>query len=227
MPRTVQGEKWDEATQSFSGRTTDEDGNTIENVHRFIDKDTREWRHVARDSTGKIVFEAEATGKRKSTLTHPDVKDQEAKAPPAEMKVLERMVGKWHEEGVMRIAEGRRAETHMTYTSEFRSILGGHFILQRASDKDGKVVIMTIRTFDPERQEYRQWLFDSNGSASEVSGQWDESTDTLTFTDKGQETTGIATIRFPDEETTEWEFVSKDEQGKVYLHTEGKSVRQK
>ena len=143
------------------------------------------------------------------------------------MKVLQRMAGKWHEEGVTRIAEGRPAETRITYTSKFSSILGGHFLLQRASDKDGKVVIVTVRTFDPEQQEYRQWLFDSNGSASELSGQWNDAKNTLTLTDEGESITGVGTIHFLDDETMEWEFVSKDAQGKVYLHVEGKSTRQK
>ena len=62
---------------------------------------------------------------------------------------------------------------------------------------------MTIRTFDPEQQEYRQWLFDSNGSASELSGQWNDAKNTLTQTGEGESITGVGTIHCLDDETME------------------------
>lgn len=187
----------------------------------------RQKTTLSPENTGKINFESESTGKRKSPLPIFDAKEQESKVPPAEMKVLQRVVGTWQDEGVVKVAEGKNVDTRMTTTKEVTSILGGHFVRQEACDNDGKIVFVSIQTFDPQQQAYRQWLFHWEGFVTESSGQWDETTDTLTLTDEGQGITGVSTIHFLDDETAEWSVVYKDQQGKDYDNIEGKSIRQK
>jgi hypothetical protein len=206
---------------------TEKNGNTLEQVLRFVGKDTMEWTSVRRDAIGEIIFDVEGKGERKSSLPSFQARGAKAENVPAEMKPLQRMIGAWHDEIVTKVAEGSSVETSTSYTSRISPILGGHFVRHEAADNDGNVVYIAILTFDPKQEVYRQWNFRSNGPVSESRGQWGAATDTLTLTHEGQEITGRRTIHFLDEETKEWSLVYRDPQGKIHVHIDGKSTRQK
>ena len=227
MSRGENRGKWDEAAKTFTWKGTLPNGVTSTQTHRFIDNDTQEWTLVFKDSTGKVLLNMEAQAKRKASVTHSDAQRQGAKAPPPEMKLLQQMVGTWQETNVSRVAEWTPKETRGKSTSKVASILGGHFVRCEVFDDNGKAVAMMIRTFDAEQQAYRQWTFHPGSCGVESRGPWDEATNTLTLTDEGQIITSISTIWFSDKDTMQWSYVSRDPQGKVYLHIEGRSVRQR
>ncbi|MHC4401009.1 MAG: DUF1579 family protein [Planctomycetota bacterium] len=227
MPRGENRGKWDEVSQTINWKAADKNGNTTEQVHRFIDKDRWDWTLIIKDRRREVVLDVEGKGKRKLSPASINVGEQVAKATPAEMKVLLRGVGTWQSEGVIKVAEGRPVEIRTTYTYEIIPILGGHFVRHRVCDEDGKAVAVIIQTFDPEQQQYRGWVFRSDGSTAESSGYWDEATSTLAMTGVGQRTTEISTTRFLDDRTAEWSLVSRDQHGKGLLNIQGKSIRLK
>ena len=160
-------------------------------------------------------------------LATSDVRGQETKAPPPEMKVLHKLVGAWQGEATFRVAEWTPEETHTKATSKNELILGGHVLQSRGFDSQGKLSQIHLFTYDKEQQVYRKWFFDSNGSTVEDVGQWDEGSSTLTFTNETRGITGVVSFHFVDKDTVQWSVVSKDQQGKVYLDLHGKTTRQK
>ncbi len=160
-------------------------------------------------------------------LATSDVRGQEAKAPPPEMKVLHRLVGAWQGEATSKVAEWTPEETRTKATSKNDLILGGHVLRSRGLDSQGKLSQIHFFTYDRERQVYRHWFFDSNGSTVEDVGKWDERSSTLTFTNKTRGIIGVVSFHFVDTDTVQWSVVSKDQQGKVYLDIHGKTTRQK
>ena len=160
-------------------------------------------------------------------LATSDVRGQESKAPPPEMKVLHRMVGAWQGEATSKVAEWTPKETRKKETGKNELILGGHFLLSKGFDSQGKLSGIHLFTFDKEQQAYRHWFFDSNGSTVEDVGKWDEGSNTLTLKNEKRGITGVLSFHFVDKDTVQWSVVSKDQQGKVYLDIHGKTTRQK
>ena len=82
-------------------------------------------------------------------------------------------------------------------------------------------------TFDSQRKTYRNWLFHSSGFFVDSTGTWNESSQTLTFTNKPYAgATGAVMVHFLDETTYDWSIINKDARGEVVFHMEGKAVRQ-
>ena len=160
-------------------------------------------------------------------LATSDVRGQETKAPPPEMKVFHKMVGAWQSEATSKVAEWTPEENHTKGTSKNDLILGGHFLLSRNFDSQGKLSDIHLFTYDKEQQAYQQWFFDSNGSTLESTGKWDEGSSTLTLENETRGITGVFSMQFGDKDTVQWSVVSKDQQGKVYLDLHGKTTRQK
>ena len=160
-------------------------------------------------------------------LATSNVLGQESKAPPAEMKVLHKLVGAWQSEMTFRVAEWTPEETVTKRTNKSDLILGGHFLLNKNFDSQGKLSVIYLFTYDKEQQAYRQWFFDSKGSTLESTGKWDEGSSTLTLKNETRGITGVYSMHFVDKDTVQWSVVSKDQQGKVYLDLHGKTTRQK
>jgi hypothetical protein len=225
IPRERLRGEWDEATETITWKGRLPGGITVTGDHRFLDEDTFEWSLTHKDRTGKVILLMAAKSKRKPSVTQSDAHSREGAPPPPEMKLLGQMVGTWQESNVSRVAEWTPQETRGRSTLKVVPILGGHFV--RCEFTDGEREAMMIRTFDPEQQAYRQWTFHLGSCGVESRGQWDDVTNTLTLTDEGQSITSIGTIWFSDKDTTQWSFISRDRQGKVYLDVIGRSVRQR
>ena len=163
-----------------------------------------------------------------AVLVTVDVRGQEPSAAPPEMKVLRRLVGTWEVLHINKVAKWTPKETRLTNTSKKQLILGGRFVRAEGGfDAEGKPTNMEMFTYDPDKRTYLWWYFDAQGNASESTGTWDESSQTLTFRAKpGSRLTGVMTYRFLDETTFDWEIVAKDPGGEVGFHMEGKAVRQ-
>ena len=83
-------------------------------------------------------------------------------------------------------------------------------------------------TYDSNRKAYRYWFFLSGGFYTESTGTWDERGQTLTFTNRPRRgVTGVVTFRFLDEATFALSLITRDADGEISFHLEGKSVRQK
>jgi len=147
---------------------------------------------------------------------------------PPEMKILKRFVGTWDNEIVSTTADQTLPEEQRKTVGKTRPILGGRFVQGRTFDSQGKLYNLFMYTYDPAKKVYRQWYFDSRGGAFESVGQWDKSTQTLTFTtDFGDGVTGVFEVHFVDKDKLEFAVVSKDADGTVQYSIKGTSTRQK
>ena len=161
-----------------------------------------------------------------AVLMHADVRGQESNVPPPEMKVLERLVGTWEVETIVKVPEETGSDKLVV---KRELVLGGRFVQEMGgSDDKGKPNFMGMYTYDSNRKTYRRWFFLSGGFYTEGTGTWDESRQTLTFTNRlPGGITGTLTLRFSDETTFSHSIIARDASGEISYHQEGKSVRQK
>ena len=159
-----------------------------------------------------------------AVLMHADVQGQESNAPP-EMKALERLVGTWKVEQIVKVPEETRS-TNLVVKREL--VLGSRFVQAGGFDDKGKPTYTGMYTYDANRKTYRYWFFLSGGFYTESTGTWDESSQTFIFKNRlPGGVTGVITLRFLDEVTFVFSVISRDAGGDITYHLEGKSVRQK
>ena len=162
-----------------------------------------------------------------AVLMHADVRGQEPNAPPPEMKALERLVGTWKVDQVVKVPKEERS-TNLVVKREL--VLGGRFVQETGGlDDKGKPGFMGMYTYDAAKKDYRYWFFLSSGFCWEPRGTWDESIQTFTFKGRvGADARGTmtATLRFSDETTFAFSVIGNESDGEVVYHLEGKSVRQ-
>jgi hypothetical protein len=149
--------------------------------------------------------------------------------PPAspELKVLGRFAGTWDTVATFRASGEKARDETFKGTTTVGWSLGGRF-LQWRGRHPGRLEDFQLMTYDPERKEYRQWYFSSEGTADESAGRWDEKKLTMTWSGglSGGRTMANE-VRFPDKDTQEWKLVVKDRAGKVVVDAHGKLTRRK
>jgi hypothetical protein len=143
---------------------------------------------------------------------------------PPELKVLDRFVGTWDAESVSRPAVWTPKEVRVKYVEVRELILDGWFVESKGRSADGKSLWMM--TYDRAKKEYRHWIFVTGGFSFEWSGQWDEATETFSFTgDAGNGITSKLTTHFIDNDHIEFRIIAKDNDGKVYQDMKGTLTR--
>jgi hypothetical protein len=148
-------------------------------------------------------------------------------AKPPELKVLDRYLGTWKIEGVLKPAEWTPKERRVTATTTNEWVLNGWFQYHKVKDGDGNESI-DILTYDPHKKTHRIWSFFSDGFSVEETGTWDDASKTLTSkADLGEGITVVSTMRFVDNDNRELTRVARDAKGKVYLDIRSKLTRQK
>ena len=160
-----------------------------------------------------------------SVLMCASVHGQESTAPPPEMKALERLLGTWKVEQIVKVPKETRS-TNLVVKREL--VLGSRFVQAMGGfDDKGKPTYKGMYTYDSNRKTYRYWFFLSGGFYSESTGTWDERSQTFTFTNRPRRgVTGVITLRLLDETTFVFSIISRDTSGKISYHLEGKSIRQ-
>ena len=154
-----------------------------------------------------------------------DVRGQEPDAPPPEWKPLERLVGTWKVEQIVKVPKETRS-TNLVVKREL--VLGSRFVQAMGGfDDKGKPTYTGMYTYDANRKTYRYWFFLSGGFYTESTGTWDESSQTFIFQNRlPGGVTGVITLQFFDEVTFVFSVISRDAGGDITYHLEGKSVRQ-
>jgi hypothetical protein len=163
-----------------------------------------------------------------STNVSPAQDDKDEKQPPRppELKVLEKLVGTWDWETIAKPAVWTPEEVRAKGTLTRDWVLNRRFLQEKGGNADNPSVCMF--TYDTNKKAYRFWMFNAAGNSLELTGQWNETTRTMTW--KGDVGNGITTsgpMRFVDDDTTEWTAIARDSEGKVYHHMEGKVKRRK
>jgi hypothetical protein len=149
-------------------------------------------------------------------------------AKPAELKVLERFVGAWDCEVVMRPALWTPKEVREKSVEINEMALDGWFLQGLSTTRNGTTNAILMNTYDSTEKKYRVWRFLPGGSCEELSGQWDEATSTMTITtDLGQGITQTAAFHLIGKDHREYQVTAKDSEGRVYLDVHGKVTRRK
>ena len=158
-------------------------------------------------------------------------KESAAVKPPArpdELKTLERFVGVWSTETTIRVAEWTPKADKQKGVTKYEWIVGNRFLQSRGSSDNGKFHDSEIMTYDPESKAFQSWYFDSMGFTGDSVGQWDEKSQTMTWTgDVGDGGKLINTVKFVNKDTQEWTLVAKAVDDTVLLNMSGKLTRQK
>lgn len=98
--------------------------------------------------------------------------------PTAELAKMEVFLGTWSGDEVLNFP-GMPPNTKTKSTFVTKKVLGGRFFMSTYKSgwegQDGKWVDfegMSLSTYDPLKKTYREWWFDSDGTASESQGRW-------------------------------------------------------
>jgi serine/threonine protein kinase/formylglycine-generating enzyme required for sulfatase activity len=142
---------------------------------------------------------------------------------PAEMKVLDRLVGEWHDE--VTVTKPTLPGESWKYAARERteSILGGRFIESIVTHETDNGGDYRLAWFDSAAKLYRQWVFNDGGHFFEMTGTWNESTKTLAWksADGSLEDPWV----FKSDNRREFKHIVKDNDGKVMQEASGVSRR--
>jgi hypothetical protein len=153
----------------------------------------------------------------------------QAPAKPAELKVLDRLLGNWRFEWESKPAEWEPQGSKGAGTTTNEWILDGWFQQHKGKSDNGRLEILEIWTYDQPTTTYRAWGFIApGGDHFEAIGAWDEESSTLSYTAKGPgDVTIESTMRFIDKDHREATRVATDAAGKLFQDARFKLTRQK
>ena len=216
---------WDNDSKTMTRTANLGRGNTGTATTRLVDDDTMEFALTGKHRDGRVFVEIRSTLTRQKNAK-PVVRKEskERSSNPPELKVLEKLVGKWTHEGVNKVAVWTPEEVRLETTSTRMWILNGKCVLEAKPDA------MLIHTFSENEKAYKFWHFNANGYVHEFTGEWDENTQTFTWKsdlDGNKIVSSVLKQVFNDDDSHEWSAIATDKQGKVYHHMEGKSKRSK
>jgi hypothetical protein len=150
-------------------------------------------------------------------------------AKAAELKVLDRLDGKWRYEWESKPTEWDPKGSEGIGTSTNEWILDGWFQQRKGKGDDGRHEILEVWTYDGHTKTYRAWGFMAPGvNHYEGTGTWDEKSNTLNYKGKGPgDVTFVSTMRFIDKDNWEATRVARDAAGKLVQDARFKLTRQK
>lgn len=166
---------------------------------------------------------------------------------PAEFKPLDRWLGQWDMEMTVKPTPSIKNGVIGKFVTTVSWDLNGRFLRcdgrgQSVAGGRAKVdeSFLWMCTYDPQRKEYRSWVFWSTAGAAESpagnwgsvpvgSGTWDEAAKTLTTRSEDKEagTTSLSITRWIDGDHHEFVTTVKDAQGQVMMEQVGKLTRRK
>jgi hypothetical protein len=148
---------------------------------------------------------------------------------PAELKVLDRLAGKWRYEWESKPTEGEPNGSKGSGTSTNEWILDGWFQQHKGKGDNPPHEILEIWTYDAHTKTYRAWGFMAPGANHyQATATWNEKTNTLTYKGKGPgDVTFVSTMHFIDEDNRVGTRVAKNAVGKLVQDARFKLARQK
>src|SRR5262249_6842210 len=148
---------------------------------------------------------------------------------PAELKVLDRLDGKWRYEWESKPTEGDPKGSKGSGTSTNEWILDGWFQQRKGKGDNPLHEIVELWTYDVQTKTYRaRGLMPPSPHHYEGTGAWDETSNTLSYKGKGPgDVTFVSTMRFIDKDNWEATRVARDAAGKLVQDTLFKLTRLK
>lgn len=131
--------------------------------------------------------------------------------------VLDRWLGQWESKTTYKPTEAfPRAGTTVSFSNAAK-ILDDRFLQLHTTSEAGDEDFLTLITYDENSAAYRLWIFLSTGAFYERIGQWDATTNTLTFqlVPPAPGVIGTSITRFVGNDTVETSLIVKNPAGVV------------
>lgn len=224
---------WDADSKATVGHATDlPTGWTSNAVNQFPDADTNNAAGWIKDDVGEVLLNQKFIKKRLPEEDGPEIaaawsKIEEPDNLPAELKVLDRMIGDWDAVSTMKPAEWTPEGGRSTMIIKREWILNGRFVMDTPIHSNGQEG-MTIIGFDPNQKVYQGWRFNSEGEfpRSPFKGSWNAKSQTLSYVGKLEDgKTNRSSVRFANRNQEVWEIKVTDADGKVYLDMDTVATR--
>jgi hypothetical protein len=224
--------KWNPETSATVGRSVDSPPAwTSGGQNRFPDGKTNLVSYWMRDENGELLIEGSGRKDRLPADREAEIvaawkKHEPAADLPAELKVLDRMIGTWNTVSVQKPAEWTPAGGRSTAMVTREWILNGRLVMDTSLHSDGQESVALIG-YDPGQKIYRSWWFNSLGHRNDSRGQWNEGSQTLSYRTELEDGKSMhSSVRFADANREAWEFKVTDAAGKVYFDAEIAATRQ-
>jgi hypothetical protein len=226
--------KWNAEAKAAVGRSIDSPPAwTSGGQNRFPDGNTNLVSFWMRDENRALLTDVSGrkdrlAADREAAIVAAWKKHEPAADLPAELQVLDRMIGEWDTVSVINPAEWTPQGDRSTAKIKREWILNGRFVMDTSMHANGDESI-AILGYDPGQQTYRSWWFNSQGEfpRSQSTGSWNESQQSLSYVselDGGK--TMRSSVRFADPNKELWQFKVTDAAGKVYFDMEITATRQ-
>jgi serine/threonine protein kinase len=204
--------QWDATTATLTWRGTLPLSHKVVHDDHWFDADNFETRTEVKDHQGKVFIRQ--TKKMHRLATNETVGPTRTRDPngPAELAVLDGLVGSWTTTAEVTVAELGNRKYQAKSTNQSTAILGGRFVeTQERRDSDDRWDYMLIG-WDDLRQTYRFWHFGPDGDVMEADGTWDKDEKKLTWKSLDGRFSGTWTL--PNANEQHAVFTIKDSQGR-------------
>lgn len=233
LPGTQWLLKWNAEAGAAVGRSTDSPPAwTSGGQNRFPDANTNLVHVWMRNENGELLMESDGRkdrlpADREQAIVAAWKKHEPAADLPAELRLLDRMVGTWDTVSVQKPAEWTPAGGQSTGVVTREWILNGRFVMDTSRHSTGEESL-AILGYDSGQRAFRSWWFNSLGHRNDSRGQWDQASQTLSFqADLEDGKTMRSSVRFANPNQEAWEFKATDAAGKVYFDMDITATRRK
>lgn len=143
----------------------------------------------------------------------------------SEMRVLDRYLGAWESEVVIRPSQWIPKQKERRETKNVEWILDNRF--QQLASRSDEHETREIHRYDKHSKMYQKWTFDSDGGTGYWTGVWSARSATMTWTLDFGVIKGTMIDRFLDEDIYETTLIIKDSEGKLLLDVQAECLRLK
>uniref|UniRef100_A0A7C2K138 Uncharacterized protein n=1 Tax=Schlesneria paludicola TaxID=360056 RepID=A0A7C2K138_9PLAN len=224
---------WDAATSTATGRATDTPaGWTSLATNRFPDGNTNIVDVWMKDENGKLLLDSHAEKVRQPAEAAAAIladwsKSEPSAERPAELQVLEGLVGTWDAVVISKPAVWTPKETKTTATWQREWILNGRFLLATRT-VGNETSQLSLFSYDPQSRDYRYWSFTPDGSPSQARGGWSAAEQSFVFQSEPRDgKTMTMSARLVSDDQHEWQLSVLDDDGTKYLDMAVTTTRKK
>jgi serine/threonine protein kinase len=173
------------------------DNDIFNHQYEFINSDAFNHHYFVRDASGTIISEAHHKWTRVAgPVALPKLPlDPER---PAEMKVLDQLVGNWHTEATVRNPADPDNPTIEAARVKAGPILGGRFVEVFETFERTNTTDYSLVWFDAGAKRYRSWFFSHEGFTLDFNGTWNETAKRLTWNSSDGKLEGRWTFKSAD-----------------------------
>jgi uncharacterized protein (TIGR03067 family) len=213
--------QWDSASQTLTlDLVPAYPGHSGKSTDRFVGADLIQSTAFVQGGDGQVSLDMHSSRTRTAATASPDIPTVEAPAAsPAELAQLNRLAGEWTIHATYKPSVWMPEGRNESFTESGQWILGGRFLLVRATSEQGEPTAMMLVTYEPDERSGHLWHFGADGSTGQWRLTWDDSSRGFHWSaiDMPSGWIGTGFNRWIDDTTDENQMLIKDETGRVLL----------